>query len=653
MRNAFGTVIRGDLPLINSAFMIMIVYLVLNLGGLCHKVKSRALLAFACVISIVLAGAAGFGLSMWLQFIYTPVHSVLPFVILGIGVDDSFVIMNALDRTDASKPVPERIAQALSHAGASIMVTSLTDFVAFAISVSSALPALSAFCMYAAFSVLFLFLLQITFFAALAAFDAKRVAAEKIDCCPCCCSKGCPCCPVVEKKLADEAMARGEKDPNQLCCPVPTHEGGRTGAFLENFVAPQLVKPPVGAAVAVAFVLFFAISIWQASLLSVRDSSRLFVPDDHYFMSTLEKNDRYFGTLGTSVYFMTEDGDYWQSQESMTSISSWVREIDYMQSPDGNAFESWAEAFKAALPTMASPPGLDAQGNVAAQSDYYATLFTWLAGPGRRYSNDVKWVDNSNPSAGIRASRIMAEFKNFNRVENDMLVLDTETAVAAMDGMRSAAASWAGMPSAIVYSREFLTWETFRIIKQEMVSSVLLCLAAVALITLVLIAHPLTSGLVFLCVVMTIVDVLGCMNLWGLAIDSVSVIQLVISVGLCVDYAAHIGHSFMKTSGASRQERVVKTLGDVGSAVLNGGISTFLATLVLAFSKSYVFRVLFQTFFLTVILGLAHGMILLPILLSFIGPAPYNNNPPEEKTVAAAEKIGNGEEVEENKAVGA
>jgi len=222
-----------------------------------------------------------------------------------------------------------------------------------------------------------------------------------------------------------------------------------------------------------------------------------------------------------------------------------------------------------------------------------------------------------------------------------------------MDGMRSAAASWAGMPSAIVYSREFLTWETFRIIKQEMVSSVLLCLAAVALITLVLIAHPLTSGLVFLCVVMTIVDVLGCMNLWGLAIDSVSVIQLVISVGLCVDYAAHIGHSFMKTSGASRQERVVKTLGDVGSAVLNGGISTFLATLVLAFSKSYVFRVLFQTFFLTVILGLAHGMILLPILLSFIGPAPYNNNPPEEKTVAAAEKIGNGEEVEENKAVGA
>lgn len=75
--------------------------------------------------------------------------------------------------------------------------------------------------------------------------------------------------------------------------------------------------------------------------------------------------------------------------------------------------------------------------------------------------------------------------------------------------------------------------------------------------------------------------------------------------------------------------------------------------MVLAFSKSYVFRVLFQTFFLTVILGLAHGMILLPVMLSLVGPAPYNNNPPEDKMGAAANKIGNAEATEANKAIGA
>merc|ERR1712228_569908 len=147
--------------------------------------------------------------------------------------------------------------------------------------------------------------------------------------------------------------------------------------------------------------------------------------------------------------------------------------------------------------------------------------------------------------------------------------------------------------------------------------------AAVFVITLALLAHPLTAALVCLVVVMTVVDVLGCMNMWGLAIDNVSVVQLVISVGLCIDYAAHVGHNFMMHQG-SRSQRVVATLSDVGSAVISGAISTFLGVMLLSLSKSYVFRVLFQTFFLTVILGVGHGMILLPAILAIIGPESYH-----------------------------
>ena len=88
------------------------------------------------------------------------------------------------------------------------------------------------------------------------------------------------------------------------------------------------------------------------------------------------------------------------------------------------------------------------------------------------------------------------------------------------------------------------------------------------------------------------------MYFWGLFIDSYG-IQLVIAVGLCVDYAAHVGHCFMFKSG-TREERVIAALKDVGAAVLNGGISTFLAVVFLSGSASYVFRVLFKNFFLTV-----------------------------------------------------
>ena len=65
----------------------------------------------------------------------------------------------------------------------------------------------------------------------------------------------------------------------------------------------------------------------------------------------------------------------------------------------------------------------------------------------------------------------------------------------------------------------------------------------------------------------------------------------------------------------------------MGSSVIHGGFSTFLAVITLSMAKSYIFVVMFKTFFGIVVFGMANGFILLPIILSFIGPTPD----PEEK----------------------
>ena len=54
-------------------------------------------------------------------------------------------------------------------------------------------------------------------------------------------------------------------------------------------------------------------------------------------------------------------------------------------------------------------------------------------------------------------------------------------------------------------------------------------------------------------------------------------------------------------------------------AVLNGGMTTFLALIVLADSTSHAFLTFFKVFFLTVLCGLYHGVVFLPVLLSWIG----------------------------------
>ena len=45
------------------------------------------------------------------------------------------------------------------------------------------------------------------------------------------------------------------------------------------------------------------------------------------------------------------------------------------------------------------------------------------------------------------------------------------------------------------------------------------------------------------------INVGGFIHFWGLTIDVVSCINLIIAVGLCVDYAAHVAHNFIGHEG--------------------------------------------------------------------------------------------------------
>ena len=157
----FGGEIEGDLVYVQVSYIVAFVFLGATMGSrLCGK-GSRWSMSFSALMLVALSTVAGFGVASLAGLLYGPVHSVLPFVLLGIGVDDAFVIANAFDREREGIPrdmeddesLIKRGARALARSGASISVTSLTDLVAFAISSSSALPALASFCAFASINV--------------------------------------------------------------------------------------------------------------------------------------------------------------------------------------------------------------------------------------------------------------------------------------------------------------------------------------------------------------------------------------------------------------------------------------------------------------------------------------------------------------------
>lgn len=64
----------------------------------------------AGIVAVGLAVMSAYGVCAGIGITFSPLMNVLPFLMLGIGVDDMFVIVNSFDRTPDSAPMGQRVA---------------------------------------------------------------------------------------------------------------------------------------------------------------------------------------------------------------------------------------------------------------------------------------------------------------------------------------------------------------------------------------------------------------------------------------------------------------------------------------------------------------------------------------------------------------
>ncbi len=82
---------------------------------------------------------------------------------------------------------------------------------------------------------------------------------------------------------------------------------------------------------------------------------------------------------------------------------------------------------------------------------------------------------------------------------------------------------------------------------QSMVFTVIGVLAIVTL----MVGSLKVSAIIFVCVMLTLTDVVGTMYYWGLTLETQTCVLLIICVGLSIDYSAHVGHKYLTTPGAT------------------------------------------------------------------------------------------------------
>ena len=165
----------------NYAAFAIVCYCALVLGSLSpiHCRLTATILGFGCVM---LAVQAGFGFCGILDLRLSAVHDSLPILMLGIGVDDMFVICNALDQVSLNHSPEQRLKEAMRHAGPSITITTLTNCLAFLSGSATTIPAIKSFCLYSAVTIVMLYLSVLTLFVPFMYWDTRRVASRNKEC---------------------------------------------------------------------------------------------------------------------------------------------------------------------------------------------------------------------------------------------------------------------------------------------------------------------------------------------------------------------------------------------------------------------------------------------------------------------------------------
>ncbi|UTT94256.1 hypothetical protein NDA17_002448 [Ustilago hordei] len=565
-------------------------------------------------------------------------------------------------RVSASQPVcmsvEERAARCLARVGPSILLSATSQIVAFLLGAVVPMPAVRNFALYAAGSMLIVATLHCTLFIAAMTLDARRVESGRMDCLPCI---KAPRRPAIQ--LPGNPVA-GDKD-------------GSLDSFIRYRFAPTLLRPGVKKLVVAAFGAVAVISSIGVGRIEMGLDQRLALPSKSYLRPYFDAID-VFLDVGPPVYFVaagkevserqwqrglcgrfttcdplslanTLEGERKRPQVSWIAepASSWIDDFLQWLNPildgccrvktsDPSVFCGPRDSPFACQPCFEGrdPPWNITMDGLPDGEEFYPYLRKWLESPTDQecplggqaaYSSALSIAtDGKTGKEYVRTSHFRTYFSPLRSQSDFISALEQSQRISNDISDR---VGYRVFP----YSLFFIFFEQYTYLLSMAVQVLGSAAIAIFAINTVLLGSWRTGAVVTLSVASAVFLVAGAMGFWGIQFNALTLVNLSVCAAIGVEFCAHIARAFMRAPGAlprshpmsqkERDERAWLALTDVGGAVVNGIFSTKLIGVgVLILTKSDLLKLYYAKTWLCLILGgLLHGLILLPVLLSWLG----------------------------------
>jgi len=569
-----------------GGYILVFIYVNLMLSKL-NCVEQRFWLSVIGLLSVAMGMILGYGLCSMFGLFYSAAHTVIPFLLLGIGIDNIFVItqtFNTLEQSLTTAPLISRFGQTMKHAGVAVSVTTFTDVIAFFVGSNTVLPGLQSFCVYAAVAIFSIYALQVTHFVAWFSLDQRRQNAQR---------DGCICCITHKEFKAFEFSQRSFLN--------------RIFAFIGVLLTNRIVQTVV----MLMTTAFLGVGMWGTLSLTQEYQPEWLLPQESEVAQWFEMKNTHYPSTGEPGYIMIKQIDITREFENLDLMVKKMRSS--AQRWNINKIQPWHIGFRDYVNKFKKS---NESFDVLMENESYfrEKLTQYLFSPKGAIFQPNFWFSEplkcGEPAPDVLLQAIPFSHKRF----------DSSTVwIPAMREVQKIVAETPFSNYSFPIALTYINWETDAIVGVELLRNVGIALVCIFATTLMTLGSWRGSIFVMMCVLFTCIDVAGFMHWWGLTVEITSMNILIISVGLCVDFCAHIMHGFLTVHG-TRDERILHIMENIAPAVINGGFSSILALSLLVTSQSHIFTSFFKIFFMICVFGLFHGLIMLPVVLCVLGP---------------------------------